>query len=189
MRYSKWLVVVGLCYVLLLSSSIVQFGKVTDNTPTNAAIVLGAAVFEDQPSPVFEGRLRHAVSLYKQGIVGALIFTGGRSTEDSLAEAEVGMRYALAQGVPREVIYYETTSKITAENLHYAKELTHFLTYTIVSDPLHMKRAMHLAAQQGIVAYSSPTPYSAYQSWYTKLPFLLRETVLSLFPVAQRIKG
>jgi uncharacterized SAM-binding protein YcdF (DUF218 family) len=48
-------------------------------------------------------------------------------------------------------------------------------TALIVSDPLHMKRAMLYAHDLGIRAYSSPTPTSLYRSWRTKLPFLMRE--------------
>ena len=49
-------------------------------------------------------------------------------------------------------------------------------TAIIVSDPLHMKRAMLLAEDAGITAYSSPTPTTRYISMRTKIPFLARET-------------
>ena len=45
----------------------------------------------------------------------------------------------------------------------------------IVSDPLHMKRAMMMAAGLGIDAVSSPTPTTRYRSLQTKLGFLVRE--------------
>ena len=48
-------------------------------------------------------------------------------------------------------------------------------TSIIVSDPLHMKRSMLIANDYDINAVSSPTPSSKYQSWKTKVPFLLRE--------------
>ena len=51
-------------------------------------------------------------------------------------------------------------------------------TAIIVSDPLHMKRAMLLAEDAGIKAYSSPTPSTRYVSLRTKIPFLARETFL-----------
>jgi uncharacterized SAM-binding protein YcdF (DUF218 family) len=50
-----------------------------------------------------------------------------------------------------------------------------FDTALIVSDPLHMKRAMMYADDLGMKAYSSPTPTSLYRSWKTRLPFLFRE--------------
>jgi uncharacterized SAM-binding protein YcdF (DUF218 family) len=45
----------------------------------------------------------------------------------------------------------------------------------IVSDPLHMKRAMMMAEDLGIEAASSPTPTTRYRSLQTKLGFLIRE--------------
>ena len=45
----------------------------------------------------------------------------------------------------------------------------------IVSDTLHMKRAMLLASDAGIMGYGSPTPTTMYQSFKTKAPFLARE--------------
>ena len=50
-----------------------------------------------------------------------------------------------------------------------------FTTAIIVSDPLHMKRAMLMAEDYGIEAYSSSTPTTMYKSFKTKIPFLARE--------------
>ena len=72
----------------------------------------------------------------------------------------------------------EEDSKITQENLENAKiimEENDFQKAIIVSDPLHMKRAMLLAEDAGIKAYSSPTPTTMYQSFKTKVPFAARE--------------
>ena len=49
-------------------------------------------------------------------------------------------------------------------------------TAIIVSDPLHMKRAMAMAKDYGITAFSSPTPTTMYRRLKTKVPFLFRET-------------
>ena len=46
----------------------------------------------------------------------------------------------------------------------------------IISDPLHMKRAMLLAKDAGIEAYTSPTKTSAYKTWKSTIPFIARET-------------
>ena len=45
----------------------------------------------------------------------------------------------------------------------------------IVSDPLHMKRAVMMAGGLGINAVSSPTPTTRYRSLWTQLGFLIRE--------------
>ena len=83
-------------------------------------------------------------------------------------------------GVPEEDIQMEETSTITQENLENAKRIMDENAYEkaiIVSDPLHMKRAMLLAKDTGMEAYSSPTPTTMYRSFRTKLPFLAREVL------------
>ena len=72
----------------------------------------------------------------------------------------------------------EEASVITRENLENSKALMEkngYQTAIVVSDPLHMKRAMLLAEDAGMKAYSSPTPTTMYRSLKTKLPFLTRE--------------
>jgi carboxypeptidase Taq len=48
--------------------SIVKFGSQDFSKQADCIIVLGAAVDGNQPSPVFEERLRHGVALYEQGL-------------------------------------------------------------------------------------------------------------------------
>ena len=49
------------------------------------------------------------------------------------------------------------------------------VTAIVVSDPLHMKRALRMARDLGIEASEGPTPTSRYRSWQAKGSFLLRE--------------
>jgi len=145
---------------------------------TDAAIVLGAAVWGGQPSPVFQERINHGIQLYTNGYTQKLIFTGGKEGTHQFAESEVARLYALEHGVRDEDILIETESRITEENLKNAYKLgigKGLHTFLIVSDPLHMKRAMTIAEDLGIEAYPSPTQSTAYRSWETKLPFFLRE--------------
>ena len=84
----------------------------------------------------------------------------------------------ISLSVPEEAVLMEEKSRITEENLEYAKAVMeeHSLdTAIIVSDPLHMKRAMLMAQDYGIEAYSSPAPTTMYRSVRTKGPFLARE--------------
>ena len=104
--------------------------------------------------------------------------TGGVGEGNIRSEADIAREYAEQQGVPEEAILIEETSTITSENLENAKRLMEqndMDTALIVSDPLHMKRAMMYAHDLGSDAYSSPTPTSLYRSWRTRIPFLMRE--------------
>jgi len=169
----------GLCWLLGIMGQIVTYAAERDDGPADAAIVLGAAVWDGAPSPVFAARLDHAITLYHQGRVGALIFTGGVGEGDTLAESEVARTYALAQGVPAMAAFTETVSHITLTNLTEARRIVKkqgFNRVLLVSDPLHMKRAIAIARDLGLNAYPSPTPTTRYRTWKTQTGFLLRET-------------
>ena len=149
-----------------------------ETRPADAAIVLGASVYENAPSPVFCERINHAIDLYNDGYVKTIIMTGGVGEGNIRSEADIAREYAEQHGIPAGAICKEEDSAITYENLENAKQLMEqkgMDTALIVSDPLHMKRAMLYAKDLGMKAYSSPTPTTLYRSWKTKLPFLARE--------------
>ncbi len=159
--------------------SIYLYGSNTSKVPADAAIVLGAAAWGDTPSPVFRERINHGINLYKRNDIQQLIFTGGQGESSEPAEAIVAKRYAIAQGVDAEDILTETQSRTTQQNLYYASLVTtaHQLKrILIISDPLHMKRAVLMARNLGIDAYPSPTPTTRYRSFKSQMSFLARET-------------
>src|SRR5690606_22561876 len=104
-----------------------------------------------------------------------LIFTGGYGGGGArFSESQVARRYALRHGVPDEAILIETVSRTTRENLAQARSLLaeHDLHRVIVvSDPLHMARALRLCRELGIDALGSPTPTTRFRSFATRWPF------------------
>jgi uncharacterized SAM-binding protein YcdF (DUF218 family) len=172
-----------------LAGWIYAYADARPAAPADAAIVLGAAVWDDAPSPVFEERIRHAIALYRRGDVDALVFTGGVGAGDQLAEAEVARQYAIRRGVPASAIYCETASTITYENLQGAQAILEregLTTALIVSDPLHMRRAVTIARDLGIDAAPSPTPTTRYRTWRSKGRFLAREVVFYTLYLVRR---
>jgi uncharacterized SAM-binding protein YcdF (DUF218 family) len=158
--------------------SIWHFGSQDFAQSADCAIVLGAAAYGAEPSPVFEERIKHAVELYRRGVVRKLVFTGGFGEGATHAESEVGAQYATGFGVPREAILTETRSRTTRQNLAEAKavmDAAELNSAVIVSDPLHLKRAALMAEHIGIRAVTSPTPTSRYRSTGSQLRFLVRE--------------
>ena len=167
-----------LIYIALTTAGIVSFSTKDETRSADAAIVLGASVYENSPSPVFSERINHAIDLYSDGYVDVLIMTGGTGKGNARSEADIAREYAEQRGIPAEAIYAEEESRVTYENRRNAKKLMDgqgWDTALVVSDPLHMKRAMLYAKDLGMDAYSSPTPTTLYRSWKTKLPFLMRE--------------
>lgn len=167
-----------LIFVAYSAFSIWSFGKEIQLDNTDVAVVLGAAVWDDEPSPVLRERINHSIWLYEKGYVEKIIFTGGKGDWDKFAESEVARNYAIEHHVDPEDILIETKSRITEENLKYAYDTATdegFETFAIVSDPLHMKRAILMAKNTKMEAYSSPTQSSVYKTLNSKIPFLFRE--------------
>ena len=181
-RIAKTLLVILSAAVLaagLLAWRIYAFGNTTSDTRADAAVVLGAAVWTDQVSPVFKERINHAIDLYREGRVRKLIFTGGQGNPGEPTESAAARDYALQSGVPASGILIEEKSHTTYENIIYAKQLadTHGINkILIVSDPLHMKRAMTMAQDAGLVAEASPTPSTRYQGLSSQMILLAHET-------------
>ena len=173
-----FLVLLILFYLIFTAISIVSYGKIDEKANSDVAIILGASTSSGEVSPVFRERINHGIWLYENGYVDFLIFTGGVGEGNDLSDAYIAKQYAVSQMVPEKVIFIEEKSTITEENLENAKAImdeNFFNTAIIVSDPLHMKRAMLMSGDYGIAAYSSPTPTTMYRSFKTKLHFLVRE--------------
>lgn len=173
-----------LCVLLALwltgvAAYIAWTGTRDQAAPADAIIVLGAAAYDARPSPVFEQRIVHGIHLYERGLAGWIIFTGGFGGEGArFAESEVARHYSIDRGVPEERILIETVSRTTRENLEQAAILMRrrgLHRAIVVSDPLHMARALRLARAQRIDAVGSATPSSRFRSLGSRWRFLLRE--------------
>jgi uncharacterized SAM-binding protein YcdF (DUF218 family) len=164
---------------------------VESHARADAAVVLGAAVDSGgHPSPVFEGRLRHGVQLLREGTVRRLVLTGGKGEGSVVSEAEAGRRYAMAQGIKADLILVEERSRTTRQNLveaHRVLRAESLGSALIVSDPLHLPRALRIARTLGIDARASPTPWTRYRSARTQWPFLLRESFFMTLHLVFRV--
>src|SRR5690606_32365586 len=166
-----WLAAVATC--------IHWVGERDEARPADALIVLGAAAYDAVPSPVFRARSEHGLDRYRAGPARAQLVTAGYGGGGArFAVSQVARRYASRQGMPEEAILIESSSQTTYQNLFEARTLMleHGLRDAIVvSDPLHMARALRLCRQLGIRAYGSPTPRTRFRSFRTRWEFLARE--------------
>lgn len=173
-------ILIVVMYVGFTAVRIWRYGNVDERVKADAVMVLGAAAWHNNPSPVFVERIRHGIWLYENGYADFLIFTGGYGTGAAYSEAYVAMDYAISAGVPPEHILIEEYSRNTEDHFSYAMYLInehHIESVILVSDPLHMMRAVRMARDAGLTAYSSPTPTSMYQTLETQLPFLRQEVI------------
>ena len=181
MKKRKILVSVILIVMFYIAENIISICACSirdESREADVVIVLGAAAYDGGVSLVYRERLNHGIYLYQQGLAEKIIVTGGRAEGNQHSDAYTAKEYVLSQGIPEEDVLMEETSVITQENLENSKALMDengWQSAIVVSDPLHMKRAMLLAEDTGMEAYGSPTPTTMYRSLKTKLPFLARE--------------
>ena len=158
--------VVGVAGVLYLGYTFVevlQASRQDDAGPAQAIVVLGAAQYNGQPSPVLQARLDHAVDLYEQGLAPVVVVTGGGQPGDRVTEASAGRRYLVSRGIPDADLRSEVQGTSSWQSLAAAAR---FLTregideVILVSSPYHALRTEHIADEVGLEGRASPAPDS-----------------------------
>ena len=181
-RWLRWvwaLLIAVLLWLAMVALAIWSYADKTDAQKADAIVLLGASVAGTEPSPVFAARIDHAIELYRQGRAPLLVLTGGTAPGDAVSEAQAALQYMLARGIPAGAMQLESQSQTTAQNLRNAKPLlaaAQAQRVLLVSDPLHMRRAVVLARRMQMDAHPSPTPTTRYVGLVAKLGFLARET-------------
>jgi uncharacterized SAM-binding protein YcdF (DUF218 family) len=150
----------------------------------DAIVVLGAAQYDGEPSPVFAGRLDHAALLYEQGRADRVLVLGAGQPGDRFTEAEAGMSYLAGQGVPTEAIVAVPEGHSTFESLEAAVPVMRdagLNSAFLVSDPWHNARVERMARDLGIDGHASATWQSAATSPDTRFEGYVRETFAYLY--------
>jgi uncharacterized SAM-binding protein YcdF (DUF218 family) len=145
-------------------------------------LVLGRRLERNQITDVFRQRLEHAASLWLMGIAPRVIVTGGVTGDATRSEAEAGLAWLEAQDLPEEAILVEDRSQHTLENLFNIRECLRTRAWSsivLVSDPLHLARALAVARGLGLDVTGSPAvqclPRRGTLSWWMRS---LREAFL-----------
>jgi uncharacterized SAM-binding protein YcdF (DUF218 family) len=170
---------------------IVRYGDQAVDASADAAIVLGAAAWGSKPSPVYRERILAAIALYQAKRVHWIVLTGGTPQAGYPTEARVGRQFCVSHGVPASATLLDERSRTTWQNLQEAKALmtgNNIHTVLLVSDPLHMRRAMVMAQDLGLHALPAATTSSRFRSSTARAKFLWRETWLYLAYVVLGLK-
>lgn len=163
-RRRPWLlVVVSLMLLYFLANFLDVWWASTrsyDQT-ASAAVVLGAAQYNGEPSPVLRGRLDTAAKLYSNDQVEFIVVTGGRQEGDASTEAKAGYDYLRSvSGVPDDRLFLEVDGTSTYEELAASSRFLKrngLIDVVVVTDPFHAKRAALTAEEVGLNAQVHPT--------------------------------
>jgi len=156
----------------------------SDQGHADAIVVLGAAQYNGTPSPVFQGRLDHAVLLWQQGRADVVFTVGSKQPGDRFTEAEAGMNYLISKGVPADSIVPIDIGHSTYQSLQaVAHEMRdrQLSSAFLVSDPWHNARITAMADDLGLEGYASATWTSADASQESRAKEYLRETFAYLY--------
>jgi uncharacterized SAM-binding protein YcdF (DUF218 family) len=169
-----------LAYPVWLGFQIWDQSLSDENRSVDAIVVLGAAQYDGEPSPIYEARLRHANYLFEEGFSDTVVVTGGKQEGDRFTEAEAGESYLIDRGVPADRILLETEGRTTLESLkavHAMAPAQGIDTVLLVSDPMHSERIKRIAYDLGFNdAWTSPASYlELNRSRATKFKELVRE--------------
>jgi uncharacterized SAM-binding protein YcdF (DUF218 family) len=146
----------------------------------DAIVVLGAAQYDGEPSPIFKARLDHALFLYHEDLSDIVIVTGGKQPGDRFTEAGAGEAYLTAEGIPADAILAETEGSTTLESLRSVRTIAAqqgIDSLLLVSDPLHSERIKRISEDLGFEeTFASPASYTQLdRSRATKARELARE--------------
>jgi len=120
----------------------------------DVGIVLGAALWNDRPSPALRERLDHAARLYREGRVKHLIVSGGLDGNGSTITEAEGMKNDLTErGIPEDAILMEPEAGNTYENILFSyriMEEQNWENAVIITHQYHGARALDIARFVGL---------------------------------------
>ncbi len=178
-RLALALLALCLLYVAVTFVQVWLASRRDEARAADAIVVLGAAQYDGEPSPVLAARLDHAADLYRAGYAPLVVVTGGRQPGDRFTEAGASAAYLEAQGIPGSAIERETSSTNSWESLAATARFLRARGVTdvlLVSDPYHALRIAAIADELGLPARVSPTPSSPVDG-FAELRAMGRETM------------
>jgi uncharacterized SAM-binding protein YcdF (DUF218 family) len=158
-RYLGGAVLIATVIVTGVVLRIVQVGGSDGRAAADAIVVLGAAQYNGDPSPVFQARLDHAAALYRDGVAPRIVTIGGGLTGDRTTEGAAGAAYLAGVGIEQADLTAVGTGADTLASLRAANAVltaNGWTSIVLVTDPWHAARASMMASDLGLTVQVSP---------------------------------
>ncbi len=152
------LVCIGFAYFIAVEIPIIKNARTDPEPGRDYLIVLGAAVYGDEPSPSLLRRLQGALDYLEEYPDSTAIVSGGKGPGENLSEADCMYAWLTERGVDPARILREDRATSTKENLSYSFALIRERgdepegRVAILSSPYHLFRAKSMARLQGVEA-------------------------------------
>lgn len=156
-----WGLVLGFLYLLISVLDVVWASYRVTDASAPAAVVLGAAQYNGEPSEALKRRLDRAAELYNDDRVSLIVVTGGGQEADVTTEAKTGYDYLReTASIPDEDLRLEVQGSSTYESLAAAERFLEpegVSEVILVTDRYHARRSQLIAAEVGLDASVYPT--------------------------------
>ena len=173
------LVCIGLAYFCFVEYFIIKNARTDRDAGRDYLIVLGAAVYKDQPSLTLVRRLEGALQYLNEHPKTIAIVTGGKGTGEEITEAQAMHDWLIARGVAPERIIQEPKAASTMENLQFSFDIIRARgdepqgKVAIVSSAYHLYRAKLMAQKLGVAdAAGVAAPWGYF---FVMLNYFIRE--------------
>ncbi len=157
------------------------FGKTDYSRRADAAVVFGARAYADgRCSTALADRVRTAVGLYHQGLVGTLVFSGGPGDGD-VTEPQAMRRLAMLLGVPDEAILLDEhglNTRATVANTTPMLKRMGLRRVLAVSHYYHLPRIKMAYRRADAEVYTVPADE---QYVLTQMPYLLAREIAAFW--------
>ncbi len=146
------IILIGCLYTFFVNLIVVLSTKKQINTShAEAILVLGAGVWDGEPSPMLRDRLDEAIILYYEHKAPKIIMSGDHG-KDEYDEVNVMKEYAIKNGVPSEDIFMDHAGFSTYDSIYRAKEIFETKNIIIVTQKYHLYRSLYIANNLNINA-------------------------------------
>jgi uncharacterized SAM-binding protein YcdF (DUF218 family) len=181
-RSAAWaLVTLAACALLLPLLQMVCFGRTDYRRPADAIVVFGAGVYADgKPSDALIDRVATACELYKQGLAGVLIFSGGPG-QGSVHETQAMRDLAIQRGVPPDAVVLDPAGFNTEATIANTMEILRsrgLHDVLAVSHAYHLPRVKMCFARHGQEVYTVPAKETYFLSF---MPYYMAREVAAVW--------
>ena len=170
---------VGLAYFCFVEYFVIKNARTDRDPGRDYLIVLGAAVYKDQPSLTLVRRLEGALDYLETYPDSVAIVSGGMGPGETVTEAQAMYDWLIAAGVDPARVLKEPRASSTEENLKFSFDIIRSRgdepagKVAIVSSAYHLYRAKCLAAKLGVpdaAGVAAPWGY-----FFVMLNYFIRE--------------
>lgn len=114
--------------------------------------VLGAGLWDGEPSPMLKERLDFALEAYKTGCSTKFLMSGDHGRED-YDEVNAMKDYVAENGVDKDSVFLDHAGFSTYETMYRARDVFKVKKTLIITQKYHLYRAVYNARKLGIEAY------------------------------------